>query len=52
MNFGENTDNWIGSFAFDSSRNTIDLTDFLSFKNGTKRPNFIQNHFEIKNTYQ
>jgi hypothetical protein len=52
MEFGDNSDNWVGSFGFNSESNTIDLTDFLAFQKGTKRPNLIHDHDKIKNTYQ
>jgi hypothetical protein len=50
--FGDNSDNWVGSFGYDPISNTIDLTDFLPFRKGIKRPNLIPNHESIKNTYQ
>jgi len=52
MEFGDGSDNWVGSFAYDSKTNTIDLTDFLSFFKGTKRPNLMQDHEKNKLTYQ
>jgi len=51
IEFGEGTDNWVGSFAYDSKTNTIDLTDFLSYAKGTKKPNLMQNHEKNKLTY-
>jgi hypothetical protein len=52
MEFGDNSDNWVGSFGYDPESNTIDLTDFLSFFKGTKRPNLMPNHELTKKTYQ
>jgi hypothetical protein len=52
MEFGEGSDNWVGSFGYNPESNTIDLTDFLPFYKGTKRPNLMPNHEINKNTYQ